>query len=457
MKKLFIIPFLFSAIAVYAQKPNLEMKYRRSSLYTIMVPSDKLTGEAKKIVTATFDTLPIPDKYNDHNLSVRHIDLTKIEVTEEEIKAAEEARSTKKKGLGGLAKKGLSFVKKATTSSETAGMSADEKVAKILKYFKQNHIANKLVAKWYNKSNQFKNNSHFNTNLIAERGLFGASQEELNKYKGVIGGKNKIMDAAEKDLIPRTFVMVTDYAYQSSEEVAAMIAVGASVGGGAIGAYAKLGASAAAAFLKGYFITTTSYLFQLDWDEEKMLSFYNKYWNAKNTNAFDNDTTFKLKYVGKTWNFAPATLKLTTKGDEASLKLISRATARATDASISKLQKKYDVFRTLSVLNVSDDGSTMYAYIGKKEGVKKGDKFEVLEQVYGEDGEITFNKIGTVKVAKGKIWDNRVGAGVKLEGEAESKDDDDDDDADYNEPYTTFEGKPRKGMELGGLWLRQDD
>ncbi|MBE6256453.1 MAG: hypothetical protein E7103_00630 [Prevotella sp.] len=457
MKKLTMLVALTCATATitFAQKGTKEMKYRRSSLYTIMVPSDKLTGEAKEVVTATFDTLAIPDKYNDHNLKVRHIDLTKIEVTPEEVKAAEEIRGGHKKGIAGLAKKGLNFAKKAVSKSETGGMGGDEKVAKILKFFKENYIANKLIGKWYNESKTLKGGSHFNTNLITERGLFGASQEELNKYKGVIGGKNKIMDAAEKDLVPRTFVMVTSYAYQSSEEVAAMAAAGSAVAGGTVGAITQLTASAAAAVLKGYFITTTSYLFQLDWDEEKMLTFYEKYWNAKDTKAFDTDTTFQLKYVGKTSDFAPATLKLTLKGDEMGMKLISRATARATDASIAKLQKKYEVFKTLSVLNVSDDGSTMYAYVGKKEGVKKGDKFEVLEQEADEDGNITFKKIGTVKVAKGMIWDNRAGAGEKLEGEAETKEDDDDDDIAYDKPYTTFEGKPGKGMEMGGLWLRQ--
>ncbi len=457
MKRLTMLVALTCAATTitFAQKNPKEMKYRRSSLYTIMVPSDKLTGDAKEVVTATFDTLAIPDKYNDHNLKVRHIDLTKIEVTPEEVKAAEEVRGGHKKGIAGLAKKGLSFAKKTVSKSETGGMGGDEKVAKIMKFFKENHVANKIIAKWYNESKTMKNGSHFNTLLIESRGEFGASQEEINMSKTKIGGMDKIRTAAQLDLVPRTFVMVTSYAYQSSEEVAAMVAAGSAVAGGTIGAITQLSASAAAAVLKGYFITTTSYLFQLDWNEEIMNDFYDKYWDAKDTKAFHNDTTYQLKYVGKTSNFAPATLKFTVKGDEMGLKLISRATARATDASIAKLQKKYEVFKTLSVLNVSDDGSTMYAYIGKKEGVKKGDKFEVLEQIADEDGNITYKKIGTVKVAKGMIWDNRAGAGEKLEGEAEAKEDDDDDDINYDKPYTTFEGKPGKGMEMGGLWLRQ--
>lgn len=454
MKKLTMFVALACATSTmtFAQESKKEMKYRRSSLYTIMVPSDKLTGEAKDVVTATFDTLAIPDKYNDHNLKIRHIDLTKIEVTPEEIKAAEEASGNQKKGIGGLAKKGLSLMKKSTSSSETGGMSGDEKVAKIMKFFKENHVANKIIAKWYNESKQMQDGSHFNTLLIEDRGEYGASQEEINLSKNKIGGMDKIKTAAQLDLVPRTFVMVTSYAYQSAEEVAAMVSAGAAVAGGTVGAIASLGSAAAASFLKGYFITTNSYLFQLDWNEDIMNDFYDRYWNAKDTKAFHNDTIYQLKYMGKTSNFAPATLKLTTKGDEASLKLISRATARATDASIAKLQKKFEVFKTLSVLNISDDESTMFAYVGKKEGVKNGDKFEVLEQIADEDGNISFKKVGTVKVAKGKVWDNRAGAGEEIEGAAETKEDD---DIDTSATYTTFEGKPKSDWLMGGLWLRQ--
>ena len=145
-------------------------------------------------------------------------------------------------------------------------------------------------------------------------------------------------------------------------------------------------------------------------------------------------------------------MKLTLK-DDASAKLISRATARATDKSIAQLQKKYDQFKTLTVLNVTDDGQTMYAYVGKKEGVKDGDKFEALEQIQDENGNITYKKVGTVKVAKGKVWDNRHGAGEKIEGAASG--DDDDDDGDNSLEYTIFEGKPSKALADGGLWLRQ--
>lgn len=449
MKKLTsVLAILFIATTAFAQKANQEMKYRRSSLYTIMVPSDKLTGDASKIVTSTFDTLAIPDKYNDHNLKTRHIDLTKISVTKEEIQAAEEATGGAKKGVGGLAKKGLGALKKASSESETGGMTGDEKIAKIIKFFKENHIANKIIGKWYNES---QTKPHFNTELIAERGLFGFSQEEMNKYKLSTRGEYSAMDAAETDLVPRTFVLVTIYAYMSAEEIAEMTAAAGQVAGGKAGAITQVASVAASAALKGYFVHTTSYLFQLEWNDEIMNDFYTKYWLAENTKSFDNDDSYKLTYVGKTTSYAPATMQLSLKGD-ASQKLISRATARATDKSIAQLQKKYDQFKTLSVLNIAEDGNTMYAYVGKKEGVKDGDKFEALEQIQDANGNITFKKVGTVKVAKGKVWDNRAGAGEKIEGAATGDDDDEDGN---NLSYTIFEGKPNKAMADGGLWLRQ--
>lgn len=94
--------------------------------------------------------------------------------------------------------------------------------------------------------------------------------------------------------------------------------------------------------------------------------------------------------------FAPATLQLTVKGDAAERR-IKRATVRATDGSIAKLQRKHDEFKTLATLHI--DGDRLYAYIGKKEGVKSGDKYEVLEQTMDEDGVVTFKL--SVRPARG--------------------------------------------------------
>lgn len=442
MKKTALLLILAGMLAGGASAQETVKKYRRSSLYTIMIPSTKLEGDAKKIVTNTFDTLAIPDKYNDINLKPRELDLSDITVTQAEIDAASNAGAKKKSGFGKFMK-GMAAA--ATGSAGTGGKGDDAtNIAKLLKYFKEKKVANQLIGKWYNESATPGANGYcFNYDRIGQLGILSASEEEKAMAELDKLGKNKIMDAAADELIPNTFIMVTYYGFLSSDEIIDMIL--ADKAGGVGGA--DLLAQTLKAVIKGYFVKTTSYLFQLEWNKDIRVNFENKYYATKDTKAFDASDEYTIKYVGKTWDFAPATMQLTTKSD-ASAKLISRATVRATDGSIAKLQKKYDVFKTLSTVHV--DGDKIYAYIGKKEGLDNGDKFEVLEQVINEDGTTTYNKVTTIKVAKDKVWDNRAGAGEKLEGEASTKEDK---GIDPNAKYTEFDGSAKKIMD--GMFIKQ--
>ena len=91
---------------------------------------------------------------------------------------------------------------------------------------------------------------------------------------------------------------------------------------------------------------------------------------------------FAVKYVGKTSKFAPATLTISL--EDKSKELIGRATLRSTDAVIAKLQQEYEVFKTLAPLYV--EGEDITALIGMNEGLEGGEKFEVLQPYYDENG-----------------------------------------------------------------------
>lgn len=72
MKKILYSLLLISSITIYAQEKTenaFEAKYRRSSLYSVMIDQPELpyAGEIKK----NFENSPIPDKFNDHNLTKR--------------------------------------------------------------------------------------------------------------------------------------------------------------------------------------------------------------------------------------------------------------------------------------------------------------------------------------------------------------------------------------------------
>ena len=131
------------------------------------------------------------------------------------------------------------------------------------------------------------------------------------------------------------------------------------------------------------------------------------------------------------------------------VRVVLRMAGDFTLLPIAKLQKKYDQFKTLATLHTDGDG--LYAYIGKKEGVGSGDKYAVLEQVMDKDGKVTFDKVGTIKVSKGKVWDNRAGAGETIEGAATGQEDG---DTDPTLTSTRFDGKAGKFMD--GMLLRQE-
>lgn len=170
MKKILVLLLLSASTMSWAADKVKEVKYRRSSLYTIMVPDEHITEEAGEIVQKAFLAMPIPAKYNDHNLSERVISVKDIKVSEDELKAVEDLGVTGKKKLGGL----LKSASKAVTGDESTNgkLSDTEMVARILKYFNEHHVANRLVAKWYGYDGK---TSKFNYNLIMSRGLYNAS------------------------------------------------------------------------------------------------------------------------------------------------------------------------------------------------------------------------------------------------------------------------------------------
>ena len=88
--------------------------------------------------------------------------------------------------------------------------------------------------------------------------------------------------------------------------------------------------------------------------------------------------------------------------------MIERATNKAIDAVIVKLQKEHDEFKTKTPLF---SGEPITAKIGLKEGISEDSKFDVMEQQQDADGKTKYVSVGTVKVdSKFPIWDNRYGA-----------------------------------------------
>ncbi len=368
--KLFILLFLLSISNIISgQKIDGDVIYRRSSLYTLMIsePTRQYSSEIQK----TFIEAPIPDKFNNHLLQKRKIpNAVNLKIKKEE---------------------------KVRIQQEN-----------ISNYLKENEVAKKLVAKWFNRTPQ----GTFDVNLLAERGTYNASDMDVKLALSSKRGMALLADAGE-ELIKNTFVIVNDFDYISKEEVANKTKAGLSLLKD-VAELADVDIDTETAdellttFGKGYVIRTFSYLYQLDWNDSVAAVFYEQYWMDKDSfeperkTAFDNSDIFKLKFVG--YEIAWADLQSTSYTKKSEEELIRTATIRAMDAVIAKLQRKYEVFRTKTPLYSVDP---LAAKIGLKEGLEKGDRFEVLEQVMDKDGRTRYKRKGIIKVDKNHIWDNR--------------------------------------------------
>jgi hypothetical protein len=271
-----------------------------------------------------------------------------------------------------------------------------------------------MIGKWFNR----QPDGSFDIELIADRGMFDASFLDTKTAMASSDGIS-LLKTAGLDLIYNTFVVVSKMNFLSNEIPAAVIREGAilaakEIKNGLLQAAAITAAEVAYKKTKeGYSVWTTSYLYQLDWNDSIQHIFYNNlYIDAANIDAakrevFDTTSLFQLKFIGAEKSRSLVTFSLKTKRTEE--QIVELATIRNIDAVFAKLQKSYDIFMPKTPLYT---GNPITAKIGMKEGLEGGEKFEVFEQVMDQKtGVISYKSMGKIEVDKNLIWDNRFNLG----------------------------------------------
>ena len=132
-----------------------------------------------------FKSIPIPDKYNNHDLKIKVMPAPVLKaLTKEEIEGA---------------------FKDAITTILT-----------------RNKIGGRLVEKWFNRD---KDTGAFDMNLVAERGYYDASILDVKEARASARGIALLADAGE-ELINHTYVIVNDIRYADKETMKGAIAGG---------------------------------------------------------------------------------------------------------------------------------------------------------------------------------------------------------------------------------------
>ena len=422
---------LLCACAVIAAQAQEQLSYRRNSLASVLVyhPEDEFGPEIYK----AFDSLPIPDKYDDHTITG--------------------ARVIDNKDISGVQRNKNGYYK-ATYGHALTAAEIQKNALHTERLLNDAGIAKKMVAKWFGFSGETVEDATFNTELIQSRGQYNANDIDIALALQTTRGLVALSDAGE-ELLHNTFVLVNDITYVTAEQeaAAAKLALGVIGGildgltGGSSGREMAKTAGAIADSFTGFNVKTHSYLYQLDWNDSVAAVFYQFHYTDKpdpaKVQAFLNDnSTYRLKYVAHEYEFDK---KSVLKGQYTRTELVRTICARSMDKNIVALAKQYEDFKVktpvYSVLTNERGKIEGYAAkIGMKEGINENSKFQVVQRIQDPNtGKTTYKYIATVKPKKGLVWDNRYNAVLEKADGATL-------------PYTTFV-KTAGGEILPGMLL----
>ncbi len=430
MKRFWIATCLLALfVPVIAQSVGSSADYRRNALAMLLVfhPEDEFGPN----IHEAFLALPMPDKYDDHNLTWQVINNSQIE------------------GL----QKNKSGLFKAKYGHVLSSQEVQQNARYLEKMLNQKQVGKSIVAKWFNLQGDTPETATFNTLLIQDRGQYNASDVDVELAMQTTRGVSMLADAGE-ELIGQTFVLVNDITYVTAEEEAAAAKASMAVIGGIFdglfgGSSGRQLANATAKIadsFTGFNVKTHSYLYQLVWNDSIADIFYRYHYTAqpdvsKIQHFLADSTSYRVRYVAHEYEYDK---KSTLKGQYERTELVKTICARSMDKNIVALGKQYEDFKVKTpVYGVLENNGRIDGYaakIGFKEGITEQSQFQVVQRIFNpETKKTTYRYVATVKPVKGKIWDNRYNAVLEKDAGSELS-------------YTTFK-KVAGGEILPGMLL----
>lgn len=374
------------------QRPASADEYRRSSLCLILLThSDKEYAGQMENVFMSFD---MPARYNEHNVSVKCV--------------------------------------------KVRGKQSKSDIDRLLR---TNNIAKQVVGRWFNRNSYTGN---MDMGLVHDRGGYGAMYSDYRRAISSMRGVEMLKDEG-LELLQNTYVLVCDMDYVDKKKGAgwaalgmAILSAGAEVAsqysyaqaqtaasqgnyaaaqkynrqGATWGAGSQLGrvATAVVADIGGFTVKMNAYLYKLRWDDNMTGRMFNEYWVDNETTSaertmrkqrFDNaDYVFGLDYLG---NYSAKSGKTILRSWSNEEQVIRDVCQRTVGKGIVQLAKKYPVFKPRTPYYF--DGTTMYSFIGTKEDVYTGQKYEIVQRTRDKKGTFSYKRVG--EVIAGSPWNNR--------------------------------------------------
>jgi hypothetical protein len=421
MKKVTItsLAVLLCTTSIFAQTD--EVKYRRSSLSMILIESDNFPE--KDAVNKSWNNYPFPDKYNEHNIDTKVVNVDAVKLTDDDLIAAGYLKDTLNNVLKITKAEALSPIRYLNNEKTLAFALPTEKKEyqlKVDKIIKEKDLAKQLVSTWFNRGADGK----LDMGLIHKRGFYDASAIEAGIAAGQERGSAVLKDAGQ-ELLKNTFITFTKLNFKENEPAARVVRDAAKLKIATQMAEKpqmlidKALSQADKLYEKtkeGYTLLSKSWLYQLNWNDSITDVFKKEFWD--NSELYANTDLFTLNFVGVQYNQSLVTFKIGEARTQE--QIIDLALVRNVDNTFAKLQKQNEVF--MPKVPVSSTNPIM-AKIGMKEGLSGGEKFDVLEMVWDEkEGRTAWKSVGSCSVdKKAPIWDNRYNAGEDVEPQKDTE------------------------------------
>lgn len=400
-----LIALLVAGCFSLSAQTNELPKYQRSSLHMVLLKTDEPTLpdaiDFSSNITEAWTTYPFPDKYD-------QIKIDFVEAYGGKPKGSfMELVNKYQGGFGNLSIAGLKEISATIKDNKTYNQQLIDATTAMLQ---EKKIGQQLLSKWF----QLKPDGSYSMDLIRQRSAYNASQAAVSDANATVRGIEAIMDQGY-DLISNTFISFSKLAFYENEPIATFSRNLAYL----LAAADPTGAAKAAADIaytathEGYSAYTTTVLYRLVWNDS-IQALFNECWTKDNKidmkkfNAID--FPFELVGVQKATSstidakggFANL---IGVKGAKPKDELIKQTIIRNLDKTFAALQYNYDVFKPLVPI-ISTEPLLIDA--GMKESIGNGDSFELLEAQYNEKtNRVEYKGIGTLKVVKNKVWDNR--------------------------------------------------
>ena len=408
MKKTFVLCFvlMLGSIALFAQQNELP-KYQRSSLHMILLNTDEPTLpnaiDFSKNISEAWESYPFPDKYDEHEIAFKEAYGGKPKGSFMELV------NKYQNGFGDLSLAQLKEIGATIADNKYYNQQLIDTTTVMLKNQK---VGQQLLAKWFD----IKADGSYSLDLLQQRSAYNASQSDIADAAATARGVQAILDKST-DLIGNTFVSFSKLAFYENEPIATfsknLAYVIASFAGPAAAAAQVAADAAYTATHEGYSAYTTTVLYRMIWNDS-IQAIFNQCWTDDNKIDMQKfqaiDFPFEMVGVQKA-----SSTTIDAKGGFADLvgvkgakpkdELIKQTIVRNLDKTFAALQYNYDVFKPLVPIISVDP---LLVDIGMKESIDDKSQFDLLEAQYNEKtGAIEYKSIATLKVEKGKVWDNR--------------------------------------------------